>query len=248
MSYTKTTWTDEVLAGAERFDIKENGGAAFKATMQIVLSTAVSVAGTSVNAANMNHIEQGIYDARDVADVTTAVANAAAILIPGGNVLIQQIISSGAADVFNFTSIPAGYHKLRLVGALKYSATGSHGANPTLRVNGDAGANYAKVLLETGLWSGWGASTAADIFAVVGSHADDAGFITTIDLQFPEYAGTALKWIRSDGIFACAGANPLGGCDWMLNIWRSTAAINRIQILGTFVATLSHLELYGCAL
>lgn len=29
-TYTKNTWTDEVLGGAERYDIKENGGTAFK--------------------------------------------------------------------------------------------------------------------------------------------------------------------------------------------------------------------------
>ena len=63
MSYTKTTWADETLSGAERFDIKENGGDAFKANMQIVLATGVTAAGTAVTAAHMNHIEEGIEDA-----------------------------------------------------------------------------------------------------------------------------------------------------------------------------------------
>ena len=62
-TYTKTTWVDEVLASAERFDIKENAGTAFKSNMQIVLATTVNTPGTSVNAANLNHLEQGVADA-----------------------------------------------------------------------------------------------------------------------------------------------------------------------------------------
>jgi hypothetical protein len=59
-TYTKTVWVDEVLAGAERFDIKENAGAAFKSTMQIALSTSVTTPGTPLNAANLNNLENGV--------------------------------------------------------------------------------------------------------------------------------------------------------------------------------------------
>lgn len=58
--YTKNTWVDEVLAGAERYDIKENGGTAFKSNMQIVLATSVSQAGTLVDADKMNNLEDGL--------------------------------------------------------------------------------------------------------------------------------------------------------------------------------------------
>ena len=60
--FTKNTpaWQDEILAAAERYNITEDGGAAFKATMQIVLSTAVVQAGTAVDAARMNNIENGL--------------------------------------------------------------------------------------------------------------------------------------------------------------------------------------------
>jgi hypothetical protein len=62
--YTKTTWLDEVLAAAERYNILENGGGAFKANMQINLATGVTQAGTTANAARMNNIENGV-DALD---------------------------------------------------------------------------------------------------------------------------------------------------------------------------------------
>jgi len=63
MTYSKTTWVDEVLAGAERFDIKDTGGTTIHGDTQIVLKTSVSVPGTSINATNLNKIEQGISDA-----------------------------------------------------------------------------------------------------------------------------------------------------------------------------------------
>lgn len=63
MAYTKTTWTDEVLAGAERFDIKDDGGTPIYEDVQIVLATTVTTPGTAVDATNLNHIEQGIEDA-----------------------------------------------------------------------------------------------------------------------------------------------------------------------------------------
>ncbi len=66
MAYTKTTWVDEVLSGAERFAIKDNVGAAPDAwadlaNCQITLATTVTTPGTSMNAANLNNIENGIY-------------------------------------------------------------------------------------------------------------------------------------------------------------------------------------------
>jgi hypothetical protein len=66
MAYTKTTWVDEVLSGAERFVIKDNAGAAPDAwadlaQCQISLYNTVTTAGTPVNAATMQNIEDGIY-------------------------------------------------------------------------------------------------------------------------------------------------------------------------------------------
>ena len=55
--YTKNTWIDEVLSGSERYDIKEDGGTAFKSNMQILLATSVAQAGTSVDEDKMNNIE-----------------------------------------------------------------------------------------------------------------------------------------------------------------------------------------------
>lgn len=67
--YTKTTWVDEVLAGAERFELLDNAGAAVGSfadlkNCQISLVTLVTTSGTPVNAENLQNIEDGV-DALD---------------------------------------------------------------------------------------------------------------------------------------------------------------------------------------
>ena len=59
-TYTKTTWTDEVLAADERYNILDNGGNSIYANTQLVLATSVTQAGTAVDATKMNNIETGI--------------------------------------------------------------------------------------------------------------------------------------------------------------------------------------------
>jgi hypothetical protein len=84
MAYEKTVWEDEVLDGAERFEILDNLGDAVDdlndlTQCQIKLKTPVTKAGTSVDADNLNNIEQGIEDistgaARSVKGVAGEVA------------------------------------------------------------------------------------------------------------------------------------------------------------------------------
>lgn len=58
--FTKTVVVDEVLTEDARYNILEDGGGAFKADMQINLTTPVSVAGTDVNAALLNPLETAV--------------------------------------------------------------------------------------------------------------------------------------------------------------------------------------------
>jgi hypothetical protein len=60
--YAPTTWVDEVLAGDERYDIKDNGGTEIHGNVQIALKTSVSQAGTTVNAAKLNNLEAGVQN------------------------------------------------------------------------------------------------------------------------------------------------------------------------------------------
>lgn len=115
--YTKATWTDEALAGAERYDIKEDAGTAFKSNMQIALATSVAVAGTEVNAAKMNNIEIGL-DALD-----TKVADAVDLFTTGGTSTAFTITTTGAAALVTGESFRVKFHT-------------TAGANPTLNRDG----------------------------------------------------------------------------------------------------------------
>lgn len=65
LPYSKNTWVDEILADDPRYDILEDGGAAFKADMQINLATTVTQAGTPLNASRMNNIEGAVQSIAD---------------------------------------------------------------------------------------------------------------------------------------------------------------------------------------
>ena len=58
--YTKNTWTDEVLASDERYNILDNGGSILYSSTQLVLATSVTQAGTAVDATKMNNLENGV--------------------------------------------------------------------------------------------------------------------------------------------------------------------------------------------
>ncbi|MBI5954383.1 MAG: hypothetical protein HY865_22225 [Chloroflexi bacterium] len=62
--YSKFTWLNEILAGLERFNIKQNDGTPIYSNVEISLNTSVTQAGTSVDATRMNHLEDGL-DALD---------------------------------------------------------------------------------------------------------------------------------------------------------------------------------------
>ncbi len=118
MAYTKTTWEDEILDGAERFEILDDLGAAVDnvtdlAQCQIKLKNTVTKAGTPVDADNLNHIEQGIEDistgaalsvkgvagdvAGDVADIQATI-NGYALRRFGSSLGFGQIVENGIAD------------------------------------------------------------------------------------------------------------------------------------------------------
>ena len=66
--YTKNTWTDEVLADTEKYQVKNDSGAIVYDEAEITLSTPVVTAGTPVTAEKMNNIEEGVDDLDDLLD------------------------------------------------------------------------------------------------------------------------------------------------------------------------------------
>jgi len=94
--YTKNTWVDETLADVERYDIAEDDGTPYKADMQITLATAVAVAGSPVNAARMNNLEDGL-DAVDtrLSDLVAGTGDA----LPAGAIASDAITNAKLANM-----------------------------------------------------------------------------------------------------------------------------------------------------
>lgn len=77
MAYTKTVWTDELPATTPiKYLVTDDtdGVVAESATIEVLTSV---TAGTPVNAANLNHIETGIYNAQVAADAASTAAGTA---------------------------------------------------------------------------------------------------------------------------------------------------------------------------
>ena len=112
--YTPDTIVDEVLTGDARYNTLTDAGVAIESNIQIALATSVAVAGTSLDAAVMNNLEDGL-DALDtkVADildalVTAGTSTAFTVATPGAKALatyerfsVKFHITAGAAPTLN---------------------------------------------------------------------------------------------------------------------------------------------------
>ena len=91
--YTKGTWTDEVLVGDPRYDIKTDAGSPINEDVQIVLNNDVVEAGTAADEPKMSNIEDGI-DALD----TQVNQDGVAIVAAGAEVLGELAVTEGGDD------------------------------------------------------------------------------------------------------------------------------------------------------
>lgn len=129
--YTPQTWTDEVLAGPERYNILTDGGTPIESTVQIELDTAVSVAGSAVNSARMTHIEDGIDDVdtrlenliAGTGDTLPAGAIASNAIITAkildGNVTLAKLANIATASVFYRKTAGSGAPEVQTLATLK---------------------------------------------------------------------------------------------------------------------------------
>jgi len=127
MPYEKTTWVNEILDGAERFDIKDNTGTPIHENVQIVLRTPVITPGTPVDADNLNKIEEGIYQ------VTQAVETAREDTL----VVLKVFAADEAWSTGNgkiYFAIPPELNGAKLISAHAYCYTASSSGKPVLQV------------------------------------------------------------------------------------------------------------------
>lgn len=164
--------------------------------------------------------------------------------------LISRTVLGTAVASVTFSSIPSYFENLRLVivGATAYTSAD----NPTLRFNGDAGANYdfALAFNNNSAWTGGADSVGlTSMQAGVLSYTGVAPRAGQNEIRILGYARTTFrKYVSSEwmGTTADTAGGFYGGL--ARGQWRSTAAINSITCLtqsGTNYLVGSVFSLYG---
>jgi hypothetical protein len=163
--------------------------------------------------------------------------------MPAGNTYeaIATITATGSAAV-SFTSIPSTYTDLVFI----CNTQAANSADVNVRVNSDTGSNYSRIWLTgTGSSAGSGRNATLTYF-----QPDANGYVTNtmsqnMIIQFMNYSNTT-----TNKTFLSRSNNWEVGVDAIVGMWRSTAAINRIDIVpigATFFSSGSTFSLYGIA-
>lgn len=168
-------------------------------------------------------VAQGLPKYQEFWDNTT-------VLFDSGYELIERVNGTGSSGTISFTSIPSTYKHLQL--RYMASASGTGGIeNPWLRFNNDSTTLYSAHRLY-----GDGANASADAFTTVAqiragfindsSNSDILG-VAIIDIL--EYANTNInKTVR---LLSGVDRNGNGYVNLGSGNWRSTTAINRIDLI-----------------
>lgn len=141
-----------------------------------------------------------------------------------------------SSGTITFSSIPATYTDLVLITRL----IGSTAYDFDIRLNGDTGSNYSYTALY-GTGSTTGGTTSANLTFM---RLDYYGYIETTVGQVNI---TNIQNYASTSVFKTAIAqngNANNGMGINIGLWRNTAAVNSISILGT-MSTGSAATLYG---
>ena len=144
----------------------------------------------------------------------------------------------GSSGTFSFTSIASSWTDLRLV--LVGTPAGS--IQSYIRFNNDSGTNYSGTEID-----GAGASAASNRYTNdSGIYANWSAFVTTaqpalITFDIFSYAGSTYKTVLTT---LNQDRNGSGLLERGVGMWRPTAAITRVDALGTF-ATGTTATLYG---
>jgi hypothetical protein len=79
-AYEKVVWVDEVPSETPvKYEIVDDVEGTIASSASIDLITELTVAGTALTAINLNHMDDGIFNAQDAADAAQDTADAAAI-------------------------------------------------------------------------------------------------------------------------------------------------------------------------
>lgn len=146
-----------------------------------------------------------------------------------------------SASVITFSGISSGYTDLKLI----VTGTMSTSANLRMRFNSDAGTNYSQQVIA-------GNGTSASSAAVVNQSYIDLMYnsyftSTTVTASFADIFSYSGSTFKTSLIQRPSDFNGSGFVENMVGLWRSTSAINRIDLipqLGT-ISTGTTATLYG---
>lgn len=161
---------------------------------------------------------------------------------------IASITVGASTATVTFSSIPSTYTDLVIVGTGTFSAY--DGYSPWVRFNGDSGNNYSQTVLSGNGTSATSSRTSSQAQFYTGSvtgwdtsDADRAMFI----LHIFNYANTTTNKTSLSRQSVASGTYP--GTELLCGLWRSTAAINKIDLTantsGTFSNVGTTFSLYG---
>jgi hypothetical protein len=137
-------------------------------------------------------------------------------------VAIATTTLGSAASSITFSSIPSTYTDLRLV--LVGAANGTE--NVVLRFNGNTATNYSWTrILGDGSTAQSGRATSQEYMRV---STDNFGTtVGMVQLDVFSYAGSTFKTVLSAGSHDNNGSGDVGR---LVGLWRSTSAINSVQV------------------
>jgi len=160
----------------------------------------------------------------------------------GASGALTQVSSTvlGGAGNFDIQNIAGTGNTLVIVGIVRGAYAGGALDNVFLRFNNDSAANYMWTNLSgngTSAASGNGGASASQIIcANMSTSVSDANFFSIFEVRVPGYASTTWKKaVLSDNTYvSSAGTTPIR-YEWS-GFWNSTAAITRVQVLGSNAA------------
>jgi hypothetical protein len=156
---------------------------------------------------------------------------------------IATTTGSGSSSSVTFSSIPSTYTDLVLI---VNGATTTSTGNPRLRFNGDTGSNYSDTnIFGSGPTAGSYRNSNGTSIQAIATVYFNTTYNTNLIINIMNYANsTTYKTVLS------RASKALEGCDAVVGLWRSTAAIDSLTFFtasGLNISSTSTFTLYGIA-
>jgi hypothetical protein len=196
MAYTKTTWANELPSEPIRYDILEDDNTPLYEDVQINLASSV-VAGTPVNAANLNKIEDGI----EAAHTDLAAHEAAAAPHTGHALTANGVTNGNSHDHVGGDGAPIGAGGLA-DGAVNTTAKLANNIVDDTKVGARVTQLYRRQGGNASNWATPGTTsyTPARVREQVGAvqWTGTAAFQGTVDITFPvAFSGTPIVQVQA---------------------------------------------------